>query len=310
MRRLTALNVILLALIVVSGAAVRLTDSGLGCPEWPRCNPEDFVSVGSSSEAIEQLNRIFSGLIGIPILATIVAAYRQRPRRTDLIVAGWAMLGLFFSNAIVGGISVQLELAWFAVLGHFLLAIALLAVALFAHKRAGEPPGPRRSVVHGVTLALAGAVYLLTLAALVLGTLVTAAGPHGGDEDAKRLGWQIDDIARVHSLTVDTLIGCTVVLVLLLVRARAQLPPATLTTASFALATMVGQAILGYVQYARGVPELLVGIHVAGAVTVFGAVQWLLLSLRVPVDSGATEATVEPGELAVEFLRVPTGPAV
>ncbi|MGQ0823805.1 MAG: COX15/CtaA family protein [Actinomycetota bacterium] len=305
-RRLSAANVILLGVIVVSGAAVRLTESGLGCPDWPHCNAEDFVSVGSRHEAIEQLNRLFSGAIGIPIVATIVTARRLRPRRRDLVVCGWAMLALFVANAVVGGISVQLELAWFAVLGHFLLAVALVAVALVAHKRGGEVAGPRRSLVGARTRALAATVYGLTVGVLVLGTLVTAAGPHGGDEDARRLGWPIEDVARAHAVTVEVLVAFTLLLIVVLARTRPALPGAVLNAASVALAAMVVQGGLGYVQYARGVPELLVGFHVAGAVAVFGSVHWLALALRVPA---AAPTAADPAPAAPVPVTVGGRPA-
>ena len=132
-----------------------------------------------------------------------------------------------------------------------------------------------------------GVVYALTIWVLVLGTLVTAAGPHGGDADAKRLSIPIPDLARVHAISVDMLVVLVLVLVVVLVRERA--PRRVLTTVSVALGAMVAQGILGYVQYARGIPELLVGFHVAGAVLVFGSVHWLLLELHVPVRDAAPD---------------------
>lgn len=280
-RRLTLLNVVLLVTIVASGAAVRLTDSGLGCADWPRCNADRFVAVGSRHEAIEQLNRIFSGLIGIPIAATIAFARARRPRRRDLVILSWTMLALFLANAVLGGISVLVRLAWVSVMGHFLLAIALVGVALVVHRRGGEPDGPRRPVVTTGVRNLAWIVYGLTAWVLVAGTLVTAAGPHGGDAEARRLSWPISDVARVHAVSVDVLVALVVVLVIALVRTKAPRP--VLATASVALAAMTAQGVLGYVQYANAIPALLVGFHVVGAVVVFATVQWLQLSMREPV---------------------------
>ncbi len=279
-RRLALANLVLLAIIIVTGAAVRLSESGLGCSEWPKCNPDDFVSVGTKHEAIEQVNRLFSGAIVIPIALLLFFAYRRRPRRRDLISLCWVMLALFFGNAVLGGITVLVKLAWVSVMGHFLLAIALVAVALIVYKRSGEPDGPRQWVVPRASRALVFVVYGWTLWVLVLGTLVTAVGPHGGDRDAKRLDWQLTDIARVHSVSVDILVGIVVVLVVVLWRQRA--PRSVLMTVSVVLAAMVAQGILGYVQYFQAIPALLVGFHVAGAVLVFGSVQWLALSIRTP----------------------------
>ena len=137
----------LLAIIIVTGAAVRLTDSGLGCDDWPNCNADNFVAVGTKHEAIEQLNRLFSGAILIPIVLILLASYRRRPRRADFVRLSWVMLVLYLGNAVLGGISVLVKLAWVSVMGHFLLAIALVAVALMIHKRASEPDGPRAYVV-------------------------------------------------------------------------------------------------------------------------------------------------------------------
>jgi heme a synthase len=288
-RRLTLTNLVLLAIIIVTGAAVRLTDSGLGCPDWPNCNAANFVSVGTRHQAIEQLNRLFSGVIVIPILLVLIASYRRRPRRRDFVQLSWVMLALYLANAVLGGISVIVKLAWVSVMGHFLLAIALVAVALTMHKRAAEPDARRVRVVSARVLLLARAIYVVTIWVLIMGTLVTAAGPHGGDAEARRLSIPIPDLARVHALSVDVLVALVLVLVAALVRERA--PRRVLTTVSIALTVMIAQGILGYVQYFNGIPELLVGFHVAGAVTVFGTVQWLLLEMRVPVADALAAGT-------------------
>jgi cytochrome c oxidase assembly protein subunit 15 len=302
-RRLTLLNLALLAIIIVTGAAVRLTDSGLGCKDWPNCNADSFVSVGTKHQAIEQINRLFSGAILVPIVIVLVCAYGLRPRRRDIIQLSWWMLVVYLMNAVLGGISVLVKLAWVSVMGHFLLAIGLVAIALTLHKRAAEPPGPRTLVVTRSAAALVGAVYALTIWVLIMGTLVTAAGPHGGDIDAKRLNISIRDLARVHAASVDTLVVLVLVLVVVLVRQRA--PRRVLSSVSVALAAMIAQGILGYVQYAQGIPELLVGFHVAGAVLVFGSVHWLALELRVPV------AAVEPSRTSPRARPQPrTVPAV
>jgi cytochrome c oxidase assembly protein subunit 15 len=292
-RRLTLINLILLVAIIVSGAAVRLSDSGLGCSDWPRCSPEQFIDVTSSHHAaIEQLNRLLSGAIGIPIVLSLLAAYGRRPRRHDLVVLAWAMLAVFFGEAVLGGISVMVKLAWVSVMGHFLLAVALVALALVMHKRAGEPDGPRRLVVSQGVYRYTLLVYAFTIWVLVAGTLVTAAGPHGGDREARRLNWPIGDAARVHGFSVDVLIALVVILVVVLVRARA--PRRVLNTCSAALLAMVAQAVLGYVQYAREIPPLLVGFHVFGAVLVFGTMQWLLLEMREVVPDAGDDPMTPP----------------
>ena len=279
LRRLTLVNVVLLAAIIVSGAVVRLTNSGLGCADWPNCSATKLVDVSSHHAAIEQLNRIFSGAIGAPIGLALLGAYFVRPKRDDLVRLAWILFGLFWAEAVLGGISVKVRLAWVSVTGHFLLAIALIAVALVMHHRAGNADTARRLAVPRDTWTLARVVYALTIWVIVIGTLVTAAGPHGGDAKARRLGWPLGDVARVHGVSVDVLVALTLVLVVALVRARA--PRRALNTASLTVIVMAAQGVLGYVQYFNRIPAVLVGFHVFGAVCVFTCVQQLLLELRV-----------------------------
>jgi cytochrome c oxidase assembly protein subunit 15 len=293
-RRLTLTIVALLAVIIVTGAAVRLTNSGLGCPDWPNCNPQNFVSVGNHHQAIEQLNRLISGAIGLPIGLALLASYRRRPRRRDLISLAWVLFALFWGEAVLGGIAVRVQLAWVSVMGHFLLAIALVGVALTMHRRAGEPDTDARYVVSYTARFAARAVYVIAIWVLIAGTLVTAAGPHGGDFKAKRLSWPITDVARVHGVSVNIFIAAVLALIALLWRERA--PKRVMNAAEALLAVMVVQAVIGYVQYFNALPPLLVGFHVAGAVLVYGAVHQLQLELRV---RGATPESLpgvaEPG---------------
>src|SRR4051812_43886434 len=176
-RRFTLVNVVLLVAIIVSGAIVRLTNSGLGCANWPNCSTTKLVDVSTHHAAIEQLNRIFSGAIGVPIALALLGAYRRDPRRNDLVRMAWVLFGLFWAEAVLGGISVMVKLAWVSVMGHFLLALALVGIALWMYRRAGEPNDvvERRLVVSRPVAQLAGVVYAITIWVLIWGTLVTAA---------------------------------------------------------------------------------------------------------------------------------------
>jgi cytochrome c oxidase assembly protein subunit 15 len=167
-------------------------------------------------------------------------------------------------------------------MSHFLLALALVSVALQLRQRVREPAGRRMPIVHREALWLVRVVYVWTIGVLILGTLVTAAGPHGGDRDAKRLAIPITDLARTHAVAVDLLVILTLVTAIVLVRTRAPRP--VLSTVSVAIAAMVAQGVLGYVQYAEAVPAVLVGFHVFGAVLVFAAVQQLALSITAPME--------------------------
>jgi cytochrome c oxidase assembly protein subunit 15 len=279
LRRLTLVNVVLLAALIVSGAVVRLTNSGLGCADWPACSATKLVDVSTHHAAIEQLNRIFSGAIGVPIGLALVGAYRLRPKRDDLVRLAWIMFGLFWAEAVLGGISVKVRLAWVSVTGHFLLAIGLIGVALIMHHRASTADAPRRLAVPPETWLLARIVYVLTIWVVIAGTLVTAAGPHGGDAQARRLGYPLGDVARIHGASVDVLVALTLVLVVMLARVRA--PRRVLNFASLTVVVMTAQGVLGYVQYFNRIPAVLVGFHVFGAVCVFACVQQLVLELRV-----------------------------
>jgi cytochrome c oxidase assembly protein subunit 15 len=150
------------------------------------------------------------------------------------------------------------------------------------HQRANETPGPRAPVVAPRASRLVRIVYVWTIGVVILGTLVTASGPHGGDNQAKRLAIPIADLARVHGTAVDLLVILTLVTAWVLGRTRA--PRVVLNTISFVIGVMIAQGVLGYVQYFKGVPPVLVGFHVFGAVIVFGAVQQLVLSLEARVD--------------------------
>ncbi len=301
LRRLTTVNVLLLVAVVVSGAIVRLTNSGLGCRDWPNCNATQFVSVTTHHAAIEQVNRVFSGLIGIPLALTVFAAYRLRPRRSDIVPLAWLLFGLFWCEAVVGGISVEMKLAWVSVMSHFLLALALVSVALGLRQRVREREGPRVPVVAPAARGLVRVVYVWTIGVVIVGTLVTAAGPHGGDRDAKRLGIPITDLARVHGVAVDALVVLTLVTAYVLVRSRA--PRVVLSTVSVVIAAMVAQGVLGYVQYAAAIPAVLVGFHVFGAVLVFASVQQLVLSTRAPGTSPAGDLVLDEPDLRLAVGR-------
>ena len=311
-RRLTLLNLVLLAIIIVTGAAVRLTDSGLGCSDWPNCNAQEFVSVGTRHQAIEQINRLFSGAIVIPILIVLVCSYGLHPRRRDFIRMSWLMLVLYLGNAVLGGISVLVKLAWVSVMSHFLLAIALVAVALTFHKRAGEPDGHARAG----RVAPRAAPRARGVRADDLGARHGHPRHRGRPARGRRGGEAAqhpDPGSRAHPRGLGRHPDRARAGARRGARPRACTPARVLTSVSVALAAMVAQGILGYVQYARGIPELLVGFHVAGAVLVFGSVHWLLLEMHVPraavtppvTSSGTVRG--RPGPRADDHAGVPAG---
>jgi cytochrome c oxidase assembly protein subunit 15 len=299
-RRLTLLALLLLGAIIVTGAAVRLSGSGLGCRDWPNCEPGELIGVGNPNQRIEQINRLFTGLVSLGVIAAVLGSRRRVPRRPDLTVLSWLLVAGVLVQAVLGGIAVKVKLAPVSVIGHFLASIVLVGVALVLHHRAALPERPARmkAAVSRSTLVLARAVFGLTVWVLVAGTLVTAAGPHGGDASAKRLSWPIPDAARLHGVSVDVLLVCIVVLGWRLQHDRA--PRRALTMVSLLLLVGCAQAALGYIQYLNAIPALLVGFHVAGAVLVFSAAMQLQLELMVPDDAvaGSREAALRPRSFA------------
>ena len=270
----------LLIVLVASGASVRLTNSGLGCADWPACSDTEFIDVSSRHAAIEQFNRLFSGLIGLPIVALLVAGYRRRPARRDLVGPVWGMLALFAAEAAVGGLSVLLELAWFSVSAHFLLAVGLVVLAAVAVRRSGADGPEGASVPCEPWLRRSTSVILgATIWVLVWGTLLTAAGPHGGDELADRLSWPIPTVARIHAVSVDVLVAFVLGVTVVAVRRRSPAP--VIRGLGWAMAAMTAQGALGYVQYLNDIPATLVWFHVVGATLVALAVFELAMTVGV-----------------------------
>jgi heme a synthase len=262
-RRITTLALASLAVIVVSGAAVRLTGSGLGCSDWPKCHQDRFVSDGQYHDTIEFVNRMFTGVVSVSVALAVLGSLRRDPRRRDLT---WWSVGLVFGvlgQIVLGGLVVIFDLSPWLVIGHFLLSMVLVWNAVILRERAGhdgEPAPPRvsaRSVTVGRVLVGAAIVVLLS------GTIVTGSGPHGGDERVERLPFLVHTVARVHGTLVMTFLALVIAAGLLLHREGA--PAVVWRRYTTLLVVLVGQAGVGYAQYFTDVPPLLVGIHVAGA---------------------------------------------
>jgi cytochrome c oxidase assembly protein subunit 15 len=300
-RRLTFLALVLVATIIVTGAAVRLSGSGLGCDHWPTCTQHELISVSNPNRAIEQINRLFTGLVGFGVIAAVLGSLWRVPRRRDLVWLSWALVAGVFAQAVIGGIAVLVDLDWIAVAIHFLASMVLLATAVVLHHRAGEKSGPYRAVASDPVRALARVIFVLTAWVLVAGTLVTAAGPHGGDAKAKRLSWSIKTAARLHGTSVMVLLACIIGVIALARRDRA--PATVLQGAELLLAAGAIQAGIGYFQYFNGIPPLVVGFHVAGAAIVFAAATHLQLTLREPV--AALEPSLDLTDAALLLQPAP-----
>lgn len=285
-RAIAIATLIALSAIIVTGAAVRLTNSGLGCDDWPNCSKERLIDVSSKHAAIEQINRLFTGVVGAAAIAAVLGSVVRRPRRRDLVVLSVLISLGVVANAVLGGISVLVDLHPLAVQGHMLLSMALIVTGSVLVRRAGEPDGePRVPVVSRITRRLTWALFALTGLAVVAGTLVTGAGPHAGDESAERLDIAIPTVARLHGGTVMLAIATGVAL-----GVRVWSRPGDRRQIGEALTSWlflgVLQAALGYVQYFNGVPALLVGVHVAGATAVMIAATFVVLDTTRPLTIG------------------------
>jgi heme a synthase len=283
MRLLALLGVIGNAGIIGTGGAVRVTESGLGCPEWPKCTGDSLVPTHNPEHpavnmAIEFGNRMLTFLVLAIGALALIAAWRLRPRRRGLVPLAAAQPLSVVAQAVVGGIVVLTELHPASVSLHFLVSPVLLifCVALWVRTAEGDDP-PRPLVAPwlrrlGLTLAAAvGAV-------LVAGTVVTGTGPHAGDVESRRYGFNIEDVTRVHSALAWITVALTVALLAVLHRTGAPTPLRRRALELFALE--LAQGLLGYVQYFLGVPAPLVVLHMLGAALMWIAVLRLILAMH------------------------------
>ena len=264
-RRVTLIATVLLGIIIVTGGAVRLTDSGLGCPDWPTCHPGRLTphSAADGHAMVEFVNRMFTGLVGLGVIVCVLGSMRRTPRRSDLVWLSWGLVAGVLGQGVLGGLTVVFELQPELVMAHFLASVVLLTVAVVLHRRAGESEGPARPVVDPTVRTLGKVLLGVAAIVLVTGTVVTATGPHGGDEDARRFDFHLPDVARIHGASVIAFLVVVAVTFWLLRRTGA--PVAVHQRLGALLVVILIQAAIGYIQYFNDIPELLVGFHIAGA---------------------------------------------
>jgi cytochrome c oxidase assembly protein subunit 15 len=273
--------------IAVTGAIVRVTASGLGCPTWPQCFPGSFTPVAVAEvpvihQAVEFGNRMITFLVVLTAAAAVLAVTRAR-RRREVLVYAWLMPASTVVQAVLGGITVLTGLLWWTVAIHLLVSMAMvwLSVQLFA--KIGEPdvgvstllvPNPLRHLtfLSGVALSIV----------LVTGTMVTGAGPHAGDKSidapVPRLGLDIVTLVYRHSSLVTAYVSLLIGLGFALLAVHA---PRPVTLRLVALLVLVAlQGMVGTVQFYTGVPPVLVAVHVLGAAACTAATSALWASMR------------------------------
>jgi heme a synthase len=291
--RLAQVTLGVIVLNIMTGAAVRLTDSGLGCPDWPDCSQHHITPALSFHPAVEFGNRMVVVALIIAAAITVICSWRRSPRRKDLMALSAALVGGIVGEALLGAIVVYSKLNPYAVMCHFLMGIVLLTVALALAFRAGRAPGRGPLKVSRSEL-LAGRVCFGILAlAIAAGTATTGTGPHAGGPGAKRIPLPLADMARTHSGIVLVLAAC--VLGLLYVLEHSGAPESVTIRGRLLLAVMVVQGLIGYIQYFSHLPVALVGVHVFGATVVWSSMYWFVDGLR----HHAAEAVGSPVGLPV-----------
>jgi len=274
----TGFLLFLQAALVVTGGAVRLTGSGLGCPTWPECTPGSYTPVPHQAEEalhvwIEFANRLLTFVL--VIAAVVVLAAVLRTGRKDLRgLALGQFLGIF-GQGVLGGITVLTDLHPLPVAGHLILSIILIAGATslraqrFAPKVAEKPAS--------LTKKIASVHVITSFAVIVLGTLVTGSGPHAGDEKARRFGFDIQTVAWIHADVVIFLLGTTFAFFV-----ATGTSVATKRRLKIFTVIALAQGAIGYIQYFTGIPEVLVAAHLLGATLVWIAAWrvWLSVTTR------------------------------
>ncbi|MFE9395908.1 heme A synthase [Streptomyces flavidovirens] len=303
LRRAALSAVVMTVLIIVTGGAVRLTGSGLGCDTWPKCTDDSLFATPEQGihGAIEFGNRMLTYVLSAAVGWAIIAARSTKPWRRGLTRLGWAQFWIVMGNAVIGGITVWAGLNPWTVAGHFLLANALLTVAVITWQRTREGDTAPRPRVPRPVRRLSWAVVVTSGLLIALGTTVTGSGKHAGDSsDVPRMPWDWADAAHLHAAAA--WVVCALAIAMWLVLRVVDAPDDTRARARDLLIVLLAQGGIGYVQFFTGVPEILVSAHMLGSSLMWIAVLRLALSLRerpleasapLPVDSGsAVSATV------------------
>jgi len=271
----TGLLLFLQAALVVTGGAVRLTGSGLGCPTWPECTPGSYTPVPHQAEPqlnvwIEFANRLLTFVLVIASLVVIIAVLKSKRKDLRGLAIG-QFLGIF-GQGILGGITVLTDLNPIPVAGHLLLSIILIAGATSLYSRRYLPAVFVEA--ESLTSKISKAHIAISFLVIVLGTIVTGSGPHAGDAQAKRFGFDIRTVAWMHADVVIFLLGLTLAFYV----AQGTSAKTKKTIKTFTVIALA-QGAIGYVQYFTGIPEVLVAAHLLGATLVWIAAWRIRLSV-------------------------------
>jgi cytochrome c oxidase assembly protein subunit 15 len=296
--RVALANAVANGVIVITGGAVRLTGSGLGCPTWPRCTDESFVATPelAGHGVIEFGNRLLTFVLTAVAIATLVVVFRS-VRRDLRPLAVLAFLGIP-AQALLGGVTVLTGLNPWTVAAHFLVSMALVAIATVLWLRSREP-GVGQQLLRRPFVLLVGGIAAVTAVVLLIGTVVTGSGPHSGDPEAGRTGLDPELVSQVHADIVFLLLGLTVALLVALYATDS--PDRIRRAARDLLVVQLAQGVVGYVQYFTDLPVVLVLLHMLGAVLVTAYTARLVWSVRGAMTSPSYRTAPRPR--AVPELR-------
>jgi len=278
--RVFGLLVFMQMAIVVTGGAVRITGSGLGCPTWPECTPGSYTPVPNQAEGqvhawIEFGNRLLTFVLLLGALIALVIAIRVSKHAVTKnrvrLLAALQLIGIL-GQGVLGGITVLTDLHPIPVASHFLLSVFLIAGAISLRY---EMVGIVRQKADGIVATLMPVLIWLTLFVIVAGTIVTGSGPHAGDENAKRFGFSPRVVSWLHADLVIALVVLTLILWLV---TRVSQNTVIHRYLSIFLLISLSQGLIGYVQYFTGLPEVLVAAHLLGATLVWASA-WSLIKV-------------------------------
>jgi heme a synthase len=305
-RRLSLVSLVSMSAIVLTGAAVRVSGSGLGCSDWPTCSHGHLTPPLQFHSLMEFGNRMVTVLLVVVIGLTFLAALRRRPMRGDLVWLSGSLVVGVLGEAVIGGLVVYSKLNPYLVMVHFLFTLALVADAAVLLHRSGRTYGPgtgRLLVPRAILLLSRGTVALLAVV-LAAGSATTGAAPDAGGAQgqivAKRIPVSLRDMAELHSSLALLLVGVAISMAVAL--HAIAVPERMRKSARMLVMVLVAQAAVGYVQYFTHLPALVVEVHELGAtILVVGVTQFhLALTHHAPEKAPALLR-------AVPDLAMPTG---
>jgi cytochrome c oxidase assembly protein subunit 15 len=301
-QKITQISLLLLAFIIITGAAVRLSGSGLGCSDWPTCENDQLVAeIDDVHAMVEFVNRVITGFVALAVMIAVLGSLFRVPKRKDLIYLSIGLVIGVIVQIIVGALVVRAHLPPSLVITHFLISMILVWNAVeLNHRSRLENKVPKPSptkILKGITKLCAAFAALV----IVTGTIVTGSGPHSGAEkqqilealenqgeattisalklEVERLPFDVPDVARIHGISVMLFLLVTLRLLFMI----KQHSPALIAKGQNLMAAIIVQAAIGYFQYFTGVPALLVGVHVEGATLIWVMILRLYLAVHQPI---------------------------